>query len=247
MRLPALLLLVAAGCYQGTGCYHGASAPPAGGPGPAAAPAGPPPRLAWTGHELDASRLPAVSADGAAVLIGIEDNDGGRGNPNYRLELRDRLDAKIDRHTVLTVDEVDALYDADGNLRGMDDRIAEANRWLADQHTVRRFTPLTELEVETGDDIAWAFRATGHGVTIEWKDSRVTIAQGGRTLVSRPTPPSWLAERRLRGSGGGTCENPAFLGSAAVSVEHKVALLTISYSGNDLCWEPSNAPHVVAW
>lgn len=246
MRLPALLLLLPL-----AGCYRGDRAPPAPAPEPAAAPAGPPPRLAWTGHEFEASRLPAVSADGAAVLIGLEDNDGGRGNPNYRLELRDRLDAKISRHTVLTVDEVDALYDADGGLRGMDERIADANRWLADQHAVRRFVPLAELEVEVGDQIAWAFRATGHGVTngvtIEWKDSRVTIAQGGRTLLSRPTPPSWLAETRPRGSGGGTCENPAFLGVAAASLPHKVALLTISYSGNDTCWEPSNAPHVVAW
>ena len=44
-----------------------------------------------------------------------------------------------------------------------------------------------------------------------------------------------------------TCENPASLGAAHVSLEHKLALLTISYSGNDTCWEPSNAPHVVAW
>jgi hypothetical protein len=32
-----------------------------------------------------------------------------------------------------------------------------------------------------------------------------------------------------------------------VNLEHKVAILTIGYTGTDTCWEPSDAPHVVAW
>lgn len=239
MRSLTPLLLLAA-------CYRSSDAPPAT-PGPGDVPPGPPPTLAWTGHQFESTRLPAVSADGTAVLLGLEDNDGGRGNPNYRFELRDRRDAKLAGHPVLSVDEVEALQDGEGNLRGMDVRIAAANRWLTEQNAARRFTPLAELDVETGDEIATAFRATGHGVTLEWKPNHVTITLGGKPLVARDTPPSWNADRRPRGSGGEVCENPAFLGAAWVSLPHKLAILTISYAGNDLCWEPSNAPHVIAW
>jgi hypothetical protein len=246
MRSPALLALPALlvpAALLAAACYRSSDAPPA----PPATPAGPPPAIAWAEHNFQTTRLPAVSADGAAVLLGLEDNDGGRGNANFRFELRDRGDAKLATQSVLTVEEYDQIQDGSGGLRGMDARIDAANRWLAAQNTERRFAPLTELPVETGDAIASPFRATGQGVTIEWKDNRVTIAEGGKQLVARETPPTWYAPRRPRGSGGDVCENPAFLNNAWVSLPHKLAVLTIAYSGNDTCWEPSNAPHVVAW
>jgi hypothetical protein len=188
-----------------------------------------------------------VSADGAAILLGLEANDGGRGNANFRFELRDRSDAKLAGHSVLTVDEYDEIQGTDGKLRGMDARIDAANRWLAEQHAARRFVPLTELPVETGDEIATPFRAIGSGVTLEWRGNDVTITEGGKQLVARDTPPEWGDQRRPRGGPGETCENPAFLGQAWISLPHKLAVLSVSYSGNDLCWEPSNAPHVIAW
>lgn len=243
MRSPALLCPLA---LLAAACYRSSDAPPTG-PGPSGPPAGPPPTLAWAEYSFETTRLPAVSADGAAVLLGLEDNDGGRGNPNFRFELRDRGDARIGGHPVLTAAEYDQLQGTDGAPRGLDERVDAANRWLAAQDTERRFAPLAELEVETGDEIATPFRATGQGVTIEWRAGRVTIAEAGKQLVSRETPATWYAPRYPRGSGGETCDNPAFLGAAWIDLPHKLALLTIRYSGNDLCWEPSDAPHVVAW
>jgi hypothetical protein len=240
--LPSLLLVAAAtaGCYRSPGV-------PVDHRAPLAAPAGPAPRLAWADHGFEASRLPAVSADGAAILIGIRDDDGGRGNPNYRLELRDRRDAKLAGQLVLAADEADAMIDADGKTAELDRRIAAANRWLEQQHAARGFVPLRPLEVEPGEEIASSFRATGGGVTVEWRPSRLTIAHGGQMLVDRATPTTWLVQDRPRPGDLPACHNPAYLGAAAVSLPHKVALLRIDYGGTDTCWEPNDQRHVVAW
>jgi len=235
-RLAPLLLLAAA-------CYRSSDAPPA----PPAPAAGPPPTLAWAEHNFETTRLPAASADGTAILLGLQANDGGRGNANFRFELRDRSDARIAGHSVLTVDEFDQIQGPDGKLLGIDERITAANRWLAEQHAARRFAPLTELPVETGPEITVPFRATGGGVTLEWRANRVTITEGGKQLVARATPLEWGDQRRQRGSGGDFCENAALLNQAWVDLPHKLAVFTVSYSGNDTCWEPSNAPHVIAW
>src|SRR5437762_6138577 len=134
-----LLLLAAAGCYRSPG-------PPAEDRAPA--PAGPAPRLEVEATTFKLSRAPAVSADGAAVLIGIQDSDGPRGYANYRLELRDRRDAKIAGQTVLTVDEAESMFGPEGATAKLAPRIAAANRWLEEQHAAKRFAPLRELEVE---------------------------------------------------------------------------------------------------
>src|SRR5688572_22985167 len=108
MRFFSLLpLLAASGCYRSSGA-------PIEGRAAASAPAGPAPRLVWIDSGFETSRLPAASADGAAVLIGIRDDDGGRGNPNYRFELRDRRDARTAEHVVLTAPEADSMFDAGG-------------------------------------------------------------------------------------------------------------------------------------
>lgn len=238
--LPLLFLFVAAGCYRSS------SAPPEGGATPPA-PAGPAPHLTVEQSTFETSRLPAVSADGAAVLLGIQDHDGGRGNPNYRFELRDRSDAKLATHSVLTVGEAESMYDAAGPSPKLAERVAAANRWLTEQHAARRFVPLARLEVQPGEEIASSFRATGGGVTVEWRQSRLTIAQGTKPILERATPEAWLAKDRPGPADLGPCQNPAFLSAAAVSLEHKVALVVVGYGGTDTCWEPEAQHHVVAW
>jgi hypothetical protein len=240
------LLLAAVAVAAAAGCYRSSGAPAQDRVESITVPL--PPRIVWLEHGFVGARLPAVSADGAAVLLGIQDADGGRGNPNYRLELRDRSDGKLAAHVVLAANDADAMIDAGGKTAELDRRIAAANAWLAEQHRARRFTPLERLEVDPGEEIASAFRATGGGVTLEWRPSRLTIARGGAPLLDRATPPTWLAEDRPMG-GGGTevCHNPAYLGGAAVSLPHRLAVLQIAYGGTDMCWEPNAAHHVVAW
>ncbi len=236
--LPWLPLLAAAGCYRSSG------APVENRVETVTITL---PRIAWMEHGFVAVRLPAVSADGATVLLGIQDADGGRGNPNYRLELRDRGDAKLGEHVVLTANEADAMIDAGGKTATLDRRTAAANRWLSEQHAAKRFAPLQPLEVEPGEEIASAFRATGGGITVEWRPSRLTIAKAGQPLLDRATPATWLARDRPMPGGTEACHNPAYLGGAAVDLEHKVAVLQIAYGGTDTCWEPNAAHHVVAW
>jgi hypothetical protein len=232
------LTALAAGCYRSTDT-------PTGAPKPAPVFTTPAPRIEWADQSFLAPQLPAVSTDGTAVLIGLSDNDGGRGNPNYRLEIRDRRDAKLLEHIVLDAEEVESLYDKNGNLSGIEDRVDQANGWIKKQHATRGFVPIPQLETESTGDITTTFRATGHGITLEWQKGRLTILHGGVALVGQATPSSWYAPRRK--AGDLVCNNPARLEAAAVSVEHEIAVVTLAFMGNDTCWEPSDAPHVVAW
>lgn len=235
--LPLLFLAAAAGCYRSSGVTF-----------PRQTPIGPAPRLAWVDNGFETTRVPAVSVDGTFILLGIADDDGGRGNPNYRFELRDRRDATLATHTVLTADEADTLFDAGGMTDELKQRIAAANRWLEEQHAARPTEPLPQLALEPAEEIASTFRATGGGgLVVEWRENQLTITHGGKPLVQRPTPATWLAPERPMPGGTETCHNPAFLGAAAVSPEHRVALLRIEYGGTDTCWEPNDAHRVVAW
>jgi hypothetical protein len=246
MRLaaPGLALALAStlalgGCYRSSGTAGPAAQPPG--------PVGPPPRLAWAEHEFQATGLPAVSADGATIVLGIQDNKSPAGFANYRFELRDRRDGKIKVHGVLTAKEAEPLYTEDGQLAGIDDRIDAANRWLAEQHQALRLAPLQQLAPEPGEEgIVDTRRASSGELTLEWKEDRLTIAKGGAPLHAQATPGSWHA-KSYAVAPDFTCSNPSFLGAAHVSLDRKVAVVTVRYYGTDSCWEPPDAPHVVAW
>lgn len=232
MRAAIVCCLALAGCYRSSEPVASEAAPP---------PESRPPRVAWSGDAFQTARLPAVSADGRVVLIAIRDKDGARGLANLRLELRDRSGAALAKHVALTVEEAEQIApDAIG------DRAAAANRWLADQHRARNLVPLRVLEVQPGDGIASAHRAARGDLSADWRANRFVVEQGHRTLLVRETPADWLAKPRSPSSAG-PCANPAFLGGAAVSVEHRIAVLTIAYGGTDLCWEPDDTQHVIAW
>jgi hypothetical protein len=196
------------------------------------------------------TRLPAVNADGREVLLPTQDTDGGRGNPNLRVVIKDRADVEVGKHVVLTVEEAGPMFDGGDKHPELDQRIAAANRWLGEQNTARRLVPLAPLEVERSEEMASSFRATGRSVTLEWKQNRVTIVQDGKPLVDRATPATWLVADRPMYPGAGAdeiCHNPAFLGSASIDASRKIAVLVITYSGTDSCWEPPATHHVVAW
>lgn len=257
MRLASRSLLsacsvLAAGAALAAGCYRSSGEAPSGtAPAAALPPAGPAPRVAWRDNGFETSRLPTVSADGTKVLIPTQDSDGGRGNPNFRVAVKNREDAEVGTKVVLTVEEAETMFDGTPKHPELDKRIAAANGWLAERNTALRLQPLGKLEVEpNAEEMAADFRATGRGVTLEWKADRVTIVQGGKPLVDRATPNTWLVKDKPMYPGAGpdeTCHNPAFLGGAWIDVERKLALLTITYYGTDSCWEPPATHHVVAW
>src|SRR4051812_4180955 len=141
MKTALILVLVA--------CSAPAKQPPIEGhsTAPVRAPAGPAPSVVWIDNGFDANRLPAITGDGELVISAEIDSDGGRGNPNLRLVARDRHDAIANKITVLKVDEVDTMFDADGHHPKLDGRLQAANGWLAKLHAERGLVQLTALEI----------------------------------------------------------------------------------------------------
>lgn len=241
MRRGFVVLLLAA-------CGSTAPVPaPASPAAPAPAPAAPAtraPSVQWIDNGFDAYELPATAADGSRVVLPIIDADGGRGMPNLRLSLRDRDDRELHVQIVLRPEETEQMFDAGGLKPELRARIRDANSWLREQHGSARLVAMTKLEPA---DYGVTYRASAGAVSVDWKDSALRISDGARVLVERTTPNSWLAPDRKTCDGCPPCSNPAYLGGAAVDVARRTAVITIAYSGTDMCWEPNAQHHVVTW
>jgi hypothetical protein len=82
--------------------------------------------------------FPAVSRDGKLVVTKYVEDDGGRGNPNLRIRFLDVATSKVVRDVlVLDADEVDAMYDDEGQAtkraqleRKVAQRMATAQRLI---------------------------------------------------------------------------------------------------------------------
>lgn len=199
-------------------------------------------------YGLTAEGLPATAGDGRAVVIAVRDSDGLRGLPNLTVVVRDRRDALVADKVVLSVAEADQMLDdASGANPALDARIAAANAWLRDLHATHRLVPLTRLEPDAGYTPSERRRATGGDVTVAWIDDTLRITRGETLLVSRNTPKTWLVDDYPIGTGD-TCSHPAYLGGAAIDLARAIAVVTISYAApSDMCDEPSDVHHVIAW
>lgn len=246
LLLPASLTALA---IAAAGCRSPGPAAPIEGRSGSTSPPGPVPTLTWnpSNYSFDAQHVPAVSGDGARVLVGIADPDGGRGNPNYRFELRDRKNGKVGERILLTTEEAEKMITEDGQSELLQERVRTANLWLAEQHAALKLSPLPRLEVQRAEEAMSDFRATGDGVVVEWKPSQLTIAKDGKPLAQLATPNDWLAKDRPMDGIEGGCHNPAFLGGVAISIVHSLALVTVQYGGTDTCWEPNPVHNVVQW
>jgi hypothetical protein len=239
----ALLLLVAA-------CW---SSPPATAPTSSPEQAdGPAPTIAWDDHHLVDRLLPAIAADGSVVVLGIEDPDGARGNPNFRIELRGRNDKTRWTHQVLTVQDVESgtFFDESGPLAPLRDRIATANAELARLHTNLHLVPLPKMTIERSDNAPLADQ-TAHGgnLVVAWKANHIIVTDergdGKAVLADVLAPATWLAAPSR--SNTHECVNPAYLDQAWAAPERRLVVITVEYEGTDACWEPDAQPHVVAW
>jgi hypothetical protein len=192
----------------------------------AATPSGPAPLVRRGGdYGLTADNVPAVSADGAQIVVAFREPDGDRGLPNLTLVMKGRDDTPLDRHVVLSVGEADQfLDDANGKNPALDARITRANAWLARLG----FTAMI------GTD----------GITVSWASSHLRVADGATVLVDRDTPASWAPEPQIRS----TCEPRARLGATAVSRQHRLAVVTITFDAfGEFCTAPADQHHVVVW
>ena len=228
-----------------------APVPPAAEPAPPATAPAAAPTIVWDERHIAGRRLPAIASDGSVVVLGIEEPDGARGNPNYRIEVRGRDDRIQSTHEVLTVNDVDsgAFFDHTGPLTPLRIRLDDGNAHLAKLHATHRLVPLKKLTLERDDDAPLSAQ-TAHGgnLVVAWKNDRIIITdeRGHATvLVDRPAPASWLAPPRR--SATHACQNPAFLDETWVAPEHKLAVITVDYEGTDICWEPNAQVHVITW
>jgi len=218
---------------------------------PIAAPTMPPPSVRWIDNGFDEVGLPAVARDGALVVYGKIDGDGGRGNPNLTIVTADRKDAIASQLIVLGVDEVDTMFDAAGMTAPMRTRISDANRMLARLHTTHDLVPLAVASVPerqlASEDPPAPSSPREDVVSVRWTGPQLEIVRGSRRIATPPLPAAKVVERPLCATCTDTCSNAPFLGAAWVDEARKVALVRIDYTGTDTCWEPNAELHVVSW
>lgn len=251
VRTTFALVLLAAACG---GSSKNASVGNGGGP---TGPLGPAPTVSFDTTEGDwgafhTTGLPAVSHDGTRVIVEHVDNDGGRGAPNLALVVRDRADAKVAEHVVLTADAA-AGADETGDMTPAKPDLDAANAWLVAQHTQAAFTPLAAGTVTSDaegilEQTNWTIVAGDATIKVD-QDARLVVVQGGKEVAER-TMSAWIAPSYPMYEGAPAdeqCSNPLYIEAAYVDPAHKLALLRVAYTGTDSCWEPASELHVVAW
>ena len=124
-----------------------------------------------------ASGLPGVSASGAKVAYGEELLDGGRGNPNFRLVVRDASDRPIVIKEILSPER---RFTADDEpvVRG---RIDEANRFLAEE-TWRPMKAFTASDLTTSGAATMQSGDFSLGI----KGNVLELSRGSKAVLRRP-------------------------------------------------------------
>ena len=244
MRLAWALPVVLVAC---------GGAPP---PAPAAAPENvvvtaprttPAPAIAWKGGRFTTEGLPAVARAGEVAVIDVRDSDGGRGYPNLRIEVHDRADKVIQTIPVMTSNEFEALAPGGAPSPTLARRIADANRALASLHQLHDLVPMTALDVAKPSD-GPAHLAMGNDIDVDFAGDHldVLVHDSEQVLAHRITT-SWLVPPSQTCAKCQRCEHPAYLGGVSYAVGISVVVVDIAYMGTDICWEPSDQRHVVAW
>lgn len=221
MRAAALLVLAACSTAPAPLPSHAVSR---------AAPSTPPPEVAFANMQLVATGLPAIAADGRLVVHTVIDGDGGRGNPNLALVVRDRNDREIERFVVVTANESEGQFDEHGPSPALAAKLAAANTRLASLHDANDLRPLTSehLVVDLG--------------------ARLTVRARGTVVVDVATPAKWSSpDKPMCSTCREACAHPMFLGGAHANIAHTIVLVTVSYTGTDLCPEPVSEHHVITW
>jgi hypothetical protein len=196
-----------------------------------AAPTTPAPVITFASMQLVATGLPAVAADGSLVVHTVVDGDGGRGNPNMVLAVRDRSDREIERFVVVTANESEGQFDDRGPAAPLAAKIDAANRWLADRHAHHDLRPLSPEEV-----------------AVELTPSRLTIRARGTLVIETATPAWWMVpDKPMCTTCAEVCHHPLSLGAAHAALAHNLVVITVAYAGTDLCPEPVSQHHVITW
>lgn len=215
------------------------------------APTGPAPRIAWKEGTFDTSQLPVVARSGELAVVAVDEGDGGRGYPNLRLEVRDRGDRIVDTHVVMASNEFETLVpDAAQAGPELVRRIAAANEQLAQLHARHDLVAMPAFDFKPdpfgpsqparGDGLTVTF-GSDHGLRVSARDNR------GETTIAKVDGTSWLAPSGKHCPQCLPCENPAYLAGVYKAPGIDTLVVRIAYQGTDLCWEPGDQLHVIAW
>jgi hypothetical protein len=215
-----------------------------------APPTSAPPTVIWTpsvegesfaSGEFTWSGLPAVAADGSAVMVAVHEQSGGPDMPNLTLIEKGRDDAEVGKLVVM-----DATEGQDQAAKPKD--LPGANKWLRDRHQARDWRPLTDAfdRPEATDDGVPDTASKG-AIVVHWQEGHLTVTDGGKTVVDAKHP-DWLVKPyKVVPDAEDMCENPSRLDGVLGDAAHHLLLVTIAYHGTDSCWEPAPTAHVVAW
>lgn len=215
-------------------------------------------RLDWDGESFEVPLLPAISADGAKIVIAKSEPARGApyvtgSHPSLELIEKTRDDKIVVRFLVLSADEADAMFDAAGMKPELRARVAAATNWLGEIDHRYHLVALEPLDVVRALDMPSHLRthAVGIGITVDWEASQLEIVQReqpgdpGRSVVHAMTPASWLVPDHPTTCTTSRPNLDMVYGDAA----RHVIVLEIGYAGADpdTCIRPPNQIHVVAW
>ena len=207
----------------------------------------PAPAITWQDGGFHTDRLPAAARGGEVAVVAVRDNDGGRGYPSLRIEVRDRSDKLIQTIPVMTANEFEAL--APGGKPGamLARRIADANHALATLHGLHDLVEMHALEVQKPTNTP-AHLAMADDIDVDFGGDHVDVLihDSERVLAHRATG-SWEVAPSKDCAKCEMCEHPAYLGNAYHATGIDLVVVDVAYMGTDTCWEPSDQLHVVAW
>ncbi|MCE9573736.1 MAG: hypothetical protein K8W52_11330, partial [Deltaproteobacteria bacterium] len=191
-------------------------------------------------HGPAAPRLPAVAADGSAVLYAEIRPDMNRGNPNLALIIRDRADRVIDRHVVLPLSD-----DPRPPSRGA---IAAANRWLAATHRRYRWRAMEDFgAVDLEGENRMARGPVRDGIEVIWSDAWLVVSDGDRILSARPHV-DWVATPyALCPNCMEVCVQPSRIARVTSDLGHHLVFVDLTYASTDACNRVPENQHVVTW
>ncbi len=205
------------------------------------------PVIAWKDSAFATDTLPAVARGGEITVVPHRDGDGGRGYPNLRVEVRDRTDKVIQTIQVMTSNEFETLAPEGVIGSALQHRIEAANAELAKLHGVHDLVPMHALEVQKPADGEPHF-AIGDGLDIDWNKDHVHVFHHNtdRSFITLDGTP-WLAKSYKPCANCDVCENPAYLAAVYHATSINVLVVEIGYKGTDLCWDPGDQLHAIAW
>lgn len=211
------------------------------------APTTPAPRISYRDAQFDAPSLPAIASTGAVAVVAMIDNDGGRGYPNLRIDVRDRRDRVVEPIVVMTANEFETLVpDGSRATAELDRRITAANRRLAELHAEHDLVAMPALQLEP-DPFGPSRPARGDGLVVTFEADHVLRVRADQRVVATANGASWLAPSGKRCAQCEPCENPPYLAAVYKAAAINAIVVRIAYQGTDMCWEPGDQLHLIAW